>query len=223
MTAVYMHIRRRQNIRRERLLRDYANSLDYLHDDDIIRRYRLSRPMILNLCRMFENDLQRPTMRSRAFAVSLQIMMALRFYATGSFQLVNADVHNVSRSSVSRFIRDVTSCLVSVCQQYIAMPTDPANLQNIMQGFHNIANFPNVVGAIDGTHIRIKAPSIDEHFYVNRKNYHSINIQGVCDANMTFLNIVAKWTGSTHDAFIWANSNLSEMFENHTILNGWLL
>jgi hypothetical protein len=131
-------------------------------------------------------------MRSRAFPVSLQIMMVLRFYATGSFQLVNADVHNISRSSVSRVIWDVTSCLVSVCQQYIAMPTDPANLQNIMQGFHNIANFPNVVGAIDGTHIRIKTPSIDEHFYVNRKNYHSINIQGVCDANMKFLNIVAK-------------------------------
>ena len=164
-----MQIRRGQTIRRERLLRDYDNPLDYLHDDAIVRKHRFSRPMILNLCRMLENDLQRHTMRSRAFPVSLQIMMALRFYATGSFLLVNADVHIVSRSSVSRVIRDVANCLVSVCQQYITMPTDQANLQNIMQGFHNIANFPNVVGALDGTHIRIKTPSIDEHFYVNRK------------------------------------------------------
>ena len=124
---------------------------------------------------------------------------------------------------MSRVIRDVRSCLVSVCQQYIAMPTDPGNLQNNMQGFHNTANFSNVVGAIDCTHIKIKAPSIAEHFFVNRKNYHSITIQGVCDANMKFLNIVAKWQGSTHDALIWANSNLREMFENHTIPNGWLL
>ena len=57
------------------------------------------------------------------------------------------------------------------------MPTDPAELQGIMQGFYNIANFPNVIGAIDGTHVRIRSPTTDEHLYVNRKNYHSVNIQ----------------------------------------------
>jgi hypothetical protein len=33
-----------------------------------------------------------------------------------------------------------------------------------MHGFHDIANFPNVVVAIDGTHIRIRAPSADENY-----------------------------------------------------------
>jgi hypothetical protein len=55
---------------------------------------------------------------------------------------------------------------------------------------------------IDGTHIRIRAPSADENVYVKRKNYHSINVMGVCDASMRFLNIVAKWPGGTHDAFM---------------------
>ena len=223
MAAIFMQLRRRQNIRRNRLLRDYDNPLDYLDDFDIVRKYRLSRPMILNLCNMFQNDLQRPTMRSRSFSVSLQIMVALRFYATGSFQLVNADIHNISRTSVANIIRDVTRCLVRVCRQCVIMPTDQNALQEIMQNFHTYANFPNVVGAVDGTHIRIKAPSTDEHLYVNRKNYHSINVQGVCDSNMKFLNIVAKWPGATHDAFIWANSGLSDTFETRIIRQGWLL
>ena len=47
-------------------------------------------------------------MRSHAFPVSLQIMVALRFYATGSFQQVNADVHNISKGSVSNITKDVT-------------------------------------------------------------------------------------------------------------------
>jgi hypothetical protein len=38
-----------------------------------------------------------------------------------------------------------------------------------------MAAFPKVIGCIDGTHIQIKAPSTQEHAYVNRKNEHSIN------------------------------------------------
>ncbi|CAC5398924.1 HARBI1 [Mytilus coruscus] len=219
-----MHLRRQQqNIRRNRIFRDPDNPLDYLDDTEIVRKYRLSRPMIIDICRMFEFDLQRPTRRSRAFPVSLQVMVALRFFATGSFQLVNADVHNISISSVSRISRDGTVCLKRVCNHNIKMPTDRAQLHNMMEGFYSIDDFPNIVGAIDGTHIRITSPLEDEHLYVNRKNYHSINVQGVCDSNMKFLNIVAKWPGSTHDAFIWANSSLSEMFEDGTIDHGWLI
>jgi hypothetical protein len=98
---------------------------------------------------MFEIELQRPTRRSRAFPVSIQIMVELRFFATGSFQAVNGDIHNISQSSVSKITKDVTQCLVSVCRQYVVMPTNPAELQGIMQGFYNIANFPNVIGAIN--------------------------------------------------------------------------
>ena len=163
------------------MFRDRDNPLDYLDDTDIIRKYILSRPLITNLCRMFQRDLQRSTMRSHAFPVSLQVMVALRFFATGSFQLVNADVYNISRANVSHISRDVTACLIRVCNQFIKMPTDQAELHTIMQGFYDIANFPNIVGAIDGTHVRIKSPSTDVHLYVNRKNYHSINVQGVCD------------------------------------------
>jgi hypothetical protein len=72
--------RRRQNIRRNRVFRDRDNPMDYTDDADIISKYMLSRPLILNLCQMFQNDLQRPTMRSHAFSVSLQIIVALRFY-----------------------------------------------------------------------------------------------------------------------------------------------
>ena len=40
-----------------------------------------------------------------------------------------------------------------------------------------ISGFPNVIGCIDGTQVPILAPSINEADYVNRKGYHSINVQ----------------------------------------------
>ena len=43
--------------------------------------------------------------------------------------------------------------------------------------FVEVAGMPGVMGCIDGTHIRILAPHQQEWAYVNRKGYHSINVQ----------------------------------------------
>ncbi|XP_060073900.1 putative nuclease HARBI1 [Ylistrum balloti] len=89
--------------------------------------------------------------------------------------------------------------------------------------FYNIRGFPSVLGAVDGTLIPIETPSIDEYHYVCRNGFHALNIQGVCDANLKFLNIVAKWPGSTHDSFRWTNCGLSAAFEDKEMTGGWLL
>lgn len=217
--AYYNYIRRRNpNLHRERIFRDIDNPLDYLDDTDIICKYRLPRHNIIDLCGRFNRDLRRPTLRSRPLPVSLQVMVALRFYATGSFQTVLGDVHRISRPSVSRIINDITDCLVRLSPEYVKIPTQNDSVQ-IMQGFSDTAGFPNVIGAIDGTHIRIKSLSLDEHLYVNRKKQHSINVHAVCDSKLR-LNIVAKWPGSTHDSFILENSALKDMFKRVAIPEG---
>lgn len=38
-------------------------------------------------------------------------------------------------------------------------------------------NFPRVIGAIDGTHIKITAPRDNGESYVNRKGFHSVQLQ----------------------------------------------
>ncbi|KAK0134291.1 putative nuclease HARBI1 [Merluccius polli] len=68
--------------------------------------------------------------------------------------------------------------------------------------------YAGVVGAVDGTHIQIIAPSKDEDVFVNRKNVHSINTQIVFDATFYILD-VAKWpAGSTRDPRILMGSGL---------------
>lgn len=41
----------------------------------------------------------------------------------------------------------------------------------------NRHTFPKVIGATDGTHIKIDAPKSNPDCYVNRKGYHSIQLQ----------------------------------------------
>ena len=37
--------------------------------------------------------------------------------------------------------------------------------------------FPNVVGCVDGTQIKIKAPNKNEGDFINRKGFHALNVQ----------------------------------------------
>lgn len=96
-------------------------------------------------------------------------------------------------------------------------------LREFTRKFYNVAEFPDVVGCIDCTHIPIKSPGgqIPE-VYRNRKGWMSLNVQVVCGPNSEILDIVARWPGSTHDSRIFQNSGVMVAFEEHRI-NGILL
>jgi len=70
----------------------------------------------------------------------------------------------------------VTDALVKKLPKWIKLPAQ-AEADYHKACFFKKAGFPNVIGCIDGTHVRIQAPVINEHEYVNRKNQHSINVQ----------------------------------------------
>ncbi|KAK0139735.1 putative nuclease HARBI1 [Merluccius polli] len=77
-------------------------------------------------------------------------------------------------------------------------------------GLFHYTTYAGVVGAIDGTHIKIIAPSKDEDVFVNRKKVHYINTQIAFDATCYILDVVAKWpAGSTHDSRILMESGLA--------------
>ncbi|RXN11623.1 nuclease HARBI1 [Labeo rohita] len=95
--------------------------------------------------------------------------------------------------------------------------------REVRQDFLRKTGFPNVIGAIDCTHVAIRAPHVNEYMYVNRKNFHSINVQLICDARMAILNAVARWPGSTHDSFIVRNCSVGNRLEAGAGRDGWLL
>jgi hypothetical protein len=83
------------------------------------------------------------------------------------------------------------------------------NIKNkIMDDFYAASQFPNVLGAIDGKHIRIVAPHNHPQVYINRKKFHSIVLQGICASNLQFLHVVAGLPGSVHDARVLRNCDM---------------
>ena len=60
---------------------------------------------------------------------------------------------------------------------------------------------PQFLGAIDGIHIEILAPSSDSKVdYFSRKQKFTVNTQAVIGADLEFLDVATGYPGSVHDA-----------------------
>lgn len=67
-----------------------------------------------------------------------------------------------------------------------------------------------MIGCIDGSHIRIPAPKDHPNSYYNRKKYHSVLLQGVCDNRKLFTDVYVGEPGSMHDSRMYSKSPLKE-------------
>ncbi|XP_029455643.1 putative nuclease HARBI1 [Rhinatrema bivittatum] len=129
----------------------------------------------------------------------------------------------MTRASFSRHLAQVLRAMMKRMRKYKLYPTDPVELQQIRSGFMGIAGIPNVLGAIDCTHIMFTPRSEEESSFRNRKHFHSMNVQVVCYAHLWILNVVAKYPGSCHDAYILAHSSMGTNFPEGKYGEGWLL
>ncbi|KAB0793155.1 hypothetical protein PPYR_12775 [Photinus pyralis] len=92
-------------------------------------------------------------------------------------------------------------------------------MKRVRQGFFNQYGFPGIVECIDCTHVAIVPPPSNdeehpEHLYVNRKSYHSINVQLICDAQLRIMNVNARFPGSTNDSYIWNQTVVQALLRN---------
>lgn len=76
---------------KKRSFRAAVDPLQGWSDEELRKRYRFGRRGLNFLTELLENDLQRPTRRSHAISVPHQILIALRFYSSGSFLQVIGD------------------------------------------------------------------------------------------------------------------------------------
>ena len=143
-----------------------------------------------------------------------QLLIALRFYATGTHQLVVGDTFAVSKPTVCRTVHRVTAAIASLRSKYVKFPTTMQERRDIMNMFFTCSDLPGVIGAIDCTHVPIQSPGgQDGEIYRNRKCYFSINVQLICDCSGYISDVVARWPGSVHDSTIFDNSHVRALLE----------
>lgn len=120
-----------------------------------------------------------------------------------------ADRFGVAQSTAWECVMEVSNVFGVRAREFIVWPTGQAITINQSE-FLEIAHFPGVIGVVDGCNIEISAPHEHSDSYMNRKGYYSINMQGICDARMRFIDVYAACPGSVNDARVWSLSTINE-------------
>ncbi len=132
-------------------------------------------------------------------------MLSLRYYATGTFQEACGDLCDISQLTASRVIKRVSVAIARLKIHYIQFPTADM-LPQIKLDFWRICAFPNIVGTIDCTHIKIPCPGGENAELFRNWEGFSLNVQAVSGPNLEIQNIVVRWPGSVHDCIVYVVS-----------------
>lgn len=159
-----------------------------INDKQFKFRYRLDKQTVEQLELRLRGFLLKPTRRNKPLSPMFMILLTLRFFATGSFQMVVGDLLKVDRATACRTIHKVCYAIAALKPDYIKMPSGN-DVRKTMRDFFDVMRFPGILGAIDCTHIPITSPGGENaEVYRNRHGYFSLNVQAICDAKL-------RWQG----------------------------
>jgi len=145
--------------------------------------------------------------------------------AVGLWQLATGDCYRTCALAIGLSKASAVYCSHELVQElcrlkngFIKFPTSVHEIKKKIEGFEGKSKIPNVVGAVHGTHIPIKAPILNHEDYFNRKHFYSYVAQGVVDASKLHLSVSTGYTGSMHDARVLRLSELYDEAENDNVL-----
>ncbi|XP_028516196.1 protein ALP1-like [Exaiptasia diaphana] len=136
------------------------------------------------------------------------LSLGLYRLAHGNSYNTIAATFNVGKSTVIEAVQDVVEALCDIRENYIKFPSSEDEIVESSETFDDLTDIPNVVGAIDGTHIRIKKTNDSGPDYFSRYQQYDVVVQGVVNGDKKFIHVAAGFPGSMHDARVFKNSSL---------------
>lgn len=192
----------------------YAETvLERMADYDFKTHCRLHRStfdLLLETIKVNLENETRPTSPDKMLLITLWTLATPECYRSVGCRF------GVSKSTVCRILRSTIDAIFELASTTIKWP-GATEAQNIISANSSTTGFPGVLGAIDGTHIPITAPRHSPGTYINRKGFHSLQLQVVCQHNLKFTDCYVGQPGSMHDARVFRFSEISTDLQNNTL------
>ena len=157
--------------------------------------FRMSRETFQILCAelhpyIFKND----TRFRNAVPVDKKIVVTFYYLSEEGRMRKVANTFGIGKSTVSVIIRRVTKAIsVHLAPKYIQIPSTEKEVEEMVGQFYEWHSFPQCLGAVDGTHIATKRPSVTfSSDFVKRKGHFTLNCQAAADYSYRFFDAVIK-------------------------------
>ncbi|KAK2445398.1 hypothetical protein QL285_016335 [Trifolium repens] len=109
---------------------------------------------------------------------------------------------NRSRETVSRHFHNVLHAILALGEEFLVQPSSANVPPQILNNSRFYPYFKDCIGAIDGTHIRVKFPRAEAPRFRGRKEHPTQNILAACNFDMKFTYVLAGWEGTASDSRI---------------------
>lgn len=118
-------------------------TLNRYSDVECLERYRFRKRDLELLFGQIEHKFSLATSKLNSVEPFHQILIALRYYSTGSFQLTASDLLWCLQPTVSRIIARLSDALASLSRDYIQFPASD-QFESTQDKFYDIASFPEL-------------------------------------------------------------------------------
>jgi hypothetical protein len=118
----------------------------------------------------------------------------------------------ISVPSLSIIISEPIDAIYNVLKdEYLKTPKTKDEWITIASRFEKEWNFPNSLGALDGKHIAFRARKTNGSFYYNYKQFNSIILMALVDADYNFTYVDDGCNGRASDVGVYSNSTNSSL------------
>ena len=182
--------------------------------------FRVNRNTFESICRLVGPALaKRDTPFRNSVPVHKRVASVLwRLTTNECYRSVGAEF-GLGKSTVISITEEFVDAILEHYHEFIRFPQSLRETRQAIEEFEDLdGNFPQAVGAVDGTHVQIIGPKDNRDDFICRTGYPSVILQGIVSAKKKFIDVATGYPGSLHDARVFRCSSISHHIANDDLL-----
>ena len=188
------------------------------------RTFRITRATFWYILSKIQIRLDRQTVTEAPISPACRLAICLYRLVRGDYFYTISELFGFGRSTVSVIVNEVTQAIIeALWDEHVSkyFPRGKQQFEEKMLDMEELWQFPCSWAAIDGCHIPLKCPdgglaACKE--YHNFKNFYSVVLMGLVDAEYRFIWGSCGFPGNSHDSIIFQSTQLwTDLTERETI------